>query len=318
MKTSRPKRDSHAPGEFFFYNNWDFNTLGPILERATGKRVADEFRSRIVGPLGMEDFRPQDASEQLEPSNSIHPAYAFRISVRDLARFGQLYLQKGEWSGQQVVPEAWIKESTSVQTTFEDGSGYGYMWWVHPAGTLGAQSGLTLLDRVNKFSGRGTGGQFLLVIPGAELVFAHTVDTENGRSVRGPKVWKLAEMVLAAKVSEPAESQQSAALNPARFSNAPPPLQEHHAVELDSKKLAAFVGEYAAEPQMHVRVFEFHNRLFATVRGVGEAELFPESDTEFFTKTGNAQISFIKDSAGRVTEARSQFNGQTNTLPKSP
>jgi len=318
MKASRPPRGSHAPGEHFWYNNWDFNTLGPILERATEKKVADEFYARIVAPLGMEDFRPQDASEQLEPSNSIHAAYAFRISARDLARFGQLFVQKGGWAARQIITESWIKESTTKQTAFADGDGYGYMWWVHPKGTFKADAGYTALNAADKFSARGTGGQFLLVIPDAEFVFAHTVDTENNRRVPGPKIWKLAEMVLSAKVSELPANPSLTALSPLRFSNPPPPPpKERSTITLNSRQLQAYPGEYAIEPQMHVRVFEYNERLFANVRSVGEAELFAESETAFFTKSGNAVVVFIRDSLGNLTGAKVEFAGQVLTLPKT-
>src|ERR1700752_1354412 len=63
MRAERPARGSHAPGEFFFYNNWDFNVLGTIFERATGTSVGAGFREWIATPLGMQDFRPEDVFE---------------------------------------------------------------------------------------------------------------------------------------------------------------------------------------------------------------------------------------------------------------
>ena len=64
---------------------------------------------------------------------SIHPSYKFRISTRDLVRFGLLYLNKGVWQGVQVIPVDWVKESTrahSITGSSGTKSGYGLMWWV--------------------------------------------------------------------------------------------------------------------------------------------------------------------------------------------
>src|SRR5208282_5236986 len=60
MMEQKPPRGSHAPGTFWYYNNWDFNTLGYIYEQATGTKIFDAFYRQIAQPIGMQDFRPQD------------------------------------------------------------------------------------------------------------------------------------------------------------------------------------------------------------------------------------------------------------------
>ena len=107
-----PRRGSFSPGAYFQYQNWDFNAAGVVYEQATGEDLYQAFARRIAGPLGMEDYDPADGFLAYEPSLSRHPAHTFRISARDLARVGQLYLQGGRWNGRQVVPEAWVREST--------------------------------------------------------------------------------------------------------------------------------------------------------------------------------------------------------------
>jgi len=315
MKRERPARGSHAPGESFFYNNWDFNTLGPILEKAIGRTVAEELYEKLVTPLGMEDFRPEHAGEQLEPSNSVYPAYDFRISARDLARYGQLMNQGGEWNGTRIIPEAWVKESTSLQSKLPRGEGYGYMWWVHPKGSLGAN--YPALDLYDKFAARGTGGQFLLVIPDADFVFAHTVDTESNRNVRGPNVWRIAEMILAARTKRASSDSALTELHPIRFSNPPPAPKDHAAIKLTPAMRNAVVGEYALEPQMHVRVFEFQERLFANLRGIGEAEMFAETQSRFFIKADGTVIDFLTDPSGKVTVATFDMAGKSHTFPRT-
>src|ERR1044071_4229404 len=56
----RPARGSHAPGTFWFYNNWDFNALGTIFETKTGRPMGETFYDRIAKPIGMQDFQPGD------------------------------------------------------------------------------------------------------------------------------------------------------------------------------------------------------------------------------------------------------------------
>ena len=60
MKARRPERHSHAPGTFYYYNNWDFNALGTIFEQETGTKIFEEFDRRIAKSLQMEDFKISD------------------------------------------------------------------------------------------------------------------------------------------------------------------------------------------------------------------------------------------------------------------
>ena len=111
MKKNRPARGSHAPGTFWYYNNWDFNVLGTIFEKKTGLKIGEAFYQRIAKPIGMQDFQPGDVYYLGGPA-SIHPAYHFEITARDLARFGLLYLRGGRWNEKQIVPEAWVEKSS--------------------------------------------------------------------------------------------------------------------------------------------------------------------------------------------------------------
>ena len=158
MKRRRPSRGAFAPGEHWYYNNWDFNALGTIFERKTNLIIGHAFKEWIADAIGMQDFKPEDVHYLWNPV-SIHPAYPFWISARDLARFGQLYLQEGRWNNTQVIPAAWVHESTVSYSKTSNG-GYGYMWWTHPSGAYYAD---------------GYMGQKLLVIPSSQLVIVNRV-----------------------------------------------------------------------------------------------------------------------------------------------
>jgi len=114
--TSRPKRGSHPPGTFQYYNNWDFNVLGSIFVKATKQDIFEAFKRDIADPLGMQDFRIMDGACEYE-ENSIHPGYPFKMSARDLARFGQLYLQNGRWNNKPIIDEKWIAATSTPYTS---------------------------------------------------------------------------------------------------------------------------------------------------------------------------------------------------------
>ena len=127
-----PARNSDAPGERFYYNNWDFNALGTIFSKRTGKNIFEDFHTKIGSKIGLEDFKWQDDGRLDYSDVSEHPTYHFDMTCRDMARIGLLMLNNGKWGNEQIVPLEWITESTSPQISvgeeFSNGS-YGYMWW---------------------------------------------------------------------------------------------------------------------------------------------------------------------------------------------
>ena len=188
MINSLPDRNSTNPGEYYYYNNWDFNTLGAILEQQTGERIYTLFLKEIADPIGMSDYKGKyvlidgddenvkmpkvDGFYQYETRKSIYPAYHFRMSTRDLALYGQLYLNNGKWNNKQIVPESWIKASTTPTSIYNETSnlGYGMLWK------------LRLTDdhkKVVSFYHTGVGIHMLAIYPDDKMVLVHRVDTEN-------------------------------------------------------------------------------------------------------------------------------------------
>jgi CubicO group peptidase (beta-lactamase class C family) len=167
MKAKRPDRGSHAPGTYWYYNNWDFNALGTIYRQEAKEDIFKAFETRVARPVGMQDFTVADG-KYIFARVSDHPAYHFNVSARDLARFGLLYLNRGQWNGRQVVPASWVDESTAVISDVDRGIGYGYMWW---PSRNGAQHNVPVGP--GTYSARGFGSQFLLVAPARNLVIAH-------------------------------------------------------------------------------------------------------------------------------------------------
>ena len=206
MSANRPARGEHAPGTFWFYNNWDFNALGTIVERAAGSSIFEVFERDVARPIGMEDFRLEDTEYFREPVSQ-HPAYLFRMSARDLARVGQLYLQDGRWGEEQIVPASWVAESTRPHSSLGVRGGYGYMWWAAERGEH--FPALQLPD--GTFSARGTGEQTVLVVPAWDLVLVHQTDTQStapkppgrrGAMMHVTEMGRLLRAVLSARLEQ--------------------------------------------------------------------------------------------------------------------
>jgi CubicO group peptidase (beta-lactamase class C family) len=175
MKAARPARGSHAPSTFWYYNNWDFNALGEIYQRLTGLGLFSAFEHQIARPLGFEDFDPlEHARWGYDRAYPRFPAYNLWLSTRDMARFGQLFLQRGEWQGTRIVPADWVAESTRPISRTDHGgimSGYAYLWWTATE-TSGPLAGA--------YTAAGNGGRWISVIPALDTVVAlHPVEVEG-------------------------------------------------------------------------------------------------------------------------------------------
>jgi CubicO group peptidase (beta-lactamase class C family) len=160
---------SHKPGTFFLYNTPASYMLSAIVQKATGQAVVDYLRPRLFEPLGI-------AAPIWEASKQGVSMGGFGLSVRteDIARFGQLYLQKGMWQGKPLVPAAWVETATSRQMsngsspTSDWEQGYGYQFW---------------RSRHGFYRGDGAHGQFCLILPQYDAVVAITSGTRDMASV---------------------------------------------------------------------------------------------------------------------------------------
>lgn len=160
------------PGDKFSYNSGLSMALGEILFRASGLR-ADKFAERFLfEPLGISDFYWAKYPDEI-----LQTGGGLFLRPRDMAKIGCLMLNGGRWQGKQVVSEQWVKDSTANQAPVGGipaaarADGYGYQWWI---------SSLQVDGRAwTSFSARGRGGQFILVIPEAQLVVVFTSPADN-------------------------------------------------------------------------------------------------------------------------------------------
>ena len=200
MRAMRPERHSHPPGTFWYYNNWDFNALGTIFEQQTGTAIFKEFETRFARPLQMEDFdisycRYLSSADYPNAPYSPHRYYLFRVSARDLARFGLLFLREGQWRNQQIVSPGWVKESTASHSKRGFDGGYGYMWWT------GVKQGLlpNVYVKEHSYNASGWGGHRVFVLPYRKLVVVHRVNTDvPGEKPMNHHIGRLLWLILSA------------------------------------------------------------------------------------------------------------------------
>jgi CubicO group peptidase (beta-lactamase class C family) len=198
---SAPPRGSQRRGSYYLYSNWDFNALGTIFEKETGRNIYDALEADIARPIGMEDFDRAIQVKSGDTTRSVHLAYHMRLSTRDMARIGYLMLREGNWAGRQIVPRQWVRESTRAITPVSemnparhrDGPfGYGYLWWVwdgpHAVGPYRSA-----------YTGLGAYGQQIAVLPALDLVVAHKTQPGEGRSVPHRQFLELLDLLVRAK-----------------------------------------------------------------------------------------------------------------------
>lgn len=142
------------PGERYSYVSGDTQILTNILSKSLGeKSVSAYLEEKLWKPLGME----YDASWSLDRKDGMEKGFCcLNARARDFAKIGRLYLNKGSWNGEQIVPEKWVERSTELDTTEASEWNYQYQWWLGPGET--------------DFYAEGILGQFIYVNPEHNII----------------------------------------------------------------------------------------------------------------------------------------------------
>ncbi len=153
-------------GQVYNYASINTQVLGMLLENVTGVSPSDFLQEKIWSVLGMQS----DANWVTDQHDTVLTYSLFNVSLRDYAKFGLLYLNRGTWQGKRIISEEWIQQSVTPEKEFlklkdfySEGwdIGYGYQWWV-PGGTAG------------EFTALGIYGQYIYVNPAREIVIVKT------------------------------------------------------------------------------------------------------------------------------------------------
>ncbi|MEJ2506846.1 MAG: serine hydrolase, partial [Ignavibacteriaceae bacterium] len=152
------------PGQAYYYNGGGVDLLGQIVRRATGMNVKSFSDINLFSLLGITNYNWQT----LYPSRITCCHGDIYITPRDMAKFGYLYLKKGDWNGTQIISEEWINNSIQnfITPPVNWAYGYGYLWWLKRYTSL---NGI-----YNAFNAEGWGGQQIIVIPSENMVVVFT------------------------------------------------------------------------------------------------------------------------------------------------
>lgn len=173
---------AHKPGTTFFYNNTGPFLLSAIVQKVTGQKLEEYLTPRLFLPLGI-----TDKDWEYNPQGINTGGWGLRVNVEAMAKLGQLYLQKGQWEGRQLLPHAWTEKAVAVQNPHlpswiaadnkaanDYAYGYGYTFW-H--------------GRHNTYRATGAKGQLIVVMPDQDAVLAITAGTPD-QQVLLDAVWE--------------------------------------------------------------------------------------------------------------------------------
>ncbi|PWK27542.1 CubicO group peptidase (beta-lactamase class C family) [Arcicella aurantiaca] len=162
---------AYKPGTKFLYNSPATYMLSAIVQKVTGQKVIDYLKPRLFEPLGISGM-----DWEVDPKGINTGGWGLRLKTEDMAKFGQLFLQKGIWNGKQILPASWIEEASTMKImqnpdapqAKKDSSdwlqGYCYQMW---------------RCRNNGFRADGANGQYVIVLPEKDVVIAVTAETTD-------------------------------------------------------------------------------------------------------------------------------------------
>jgi CubicO group peptidase (beta-lactamase class C family) len=154
----------NEPGTRYVYNTGSVHLLSAIIKSRTGMYAAEFADKYLFKPLGIERFEWNTDPKGYQCTGGTHGG--LRMTLRDVAKFGFLFMRKGKWNGRQVVSSEWVAESTTGKTAAFHGMDIGYLWWT---GTS------EIKEQKNRFIyGAGYGGQSLTMFPDLDLMFVFT------------------------------------------------------------------------------------------------------------------------------------------------
>ncbi|MEM7333419.1 MAG: serine hydrolase [Chloroflexota bacterium] len=154
-----------SAGGRFTYNSGVTMLLGGVLEAATGQTVETYTAEYLFQPLEINSWRWENT-----PQGQSNTGWGLSLQPRDMLKFGQLFLQNGEWNDEQIIPQAWIEQSTQPYTEVDDEYNYGYQWWRFSDDNPVVFN----LDTNDVYFAWGFGGNFIFVVPHLDLVVVTT------------------------------------------------------------------------------------------------------------------------------------------------
>ncbi len=160
------------PGTYADYGSANPFLLGVSLNERLNKPLEIYMNEKLFGPLGITNY----VNQTDDTKNTPYFGGGMLLTSRDLLKFGQLYLNKGQWRGKQIISEKWVEESFTKHMRLQDvkdKNEYGYLWW-HDTYVIGGRS-------IASIEARGAGGQFIFIVPELESVVVITAGNYRNR-----------------------------------------------------------------------------------------------------------------------------------------
>jgi hypothetical protein len=163
----------HEPGKVFTYSTGDPMLMSGVIANATGMSALEFAEKNLFQPIGISSVRWDSDSEGYTATFSM-----LHLTVRDYAKFGYLYLNKGKWEDKQIVSEEWVSKSTRTDPSVRMWDAYGYLWHVNLPLRLNAKNSNIPADG---YMAEGILGQNIIVIPSKDLVIVRVANEQGER-----------------------------------------------------------------------------------------------------------------------------------------
>jgi CubicO group peptidase (beta-lactamase class C family) len=173
-------------GRSFSYCTAGVTTMGGVLEKATHEKLADFAGKKLFGPLGI-----QHVQWAYSPLGLAQAGGGLQMESRDLLELGQLYLNGGEWNGQRIVPQSWVKDSTQPHVQIDEQTKYGYLWWLKEFKAGDRSYAAYFMS--------GNGGNKVAVFPTLDMVVVVTSTNYNTKGMHEQTERVLTDYILPRK-----------------------------------------------------------------------------------------------------------------------
>ena len=284
------------PGSEFEYSNLGVGLLGHVLSRVTGQSYEEMERQRVWNPLGM-----TNTAITLTPWMTDHLALGHDEKGQVVAN----------WDIPTLAGAGAIRSTTNDMLKFLDAN-------LHPErGALQQAMALAHQERA-RANNMMIGLNWIIMHAGTDTIVWHNGGTGGYRTFIGfEPSRRTGVVVMTNSGGAGADDIGFHILDPALPLAPPPaPVKQRTAIELRPDVLARYVGTYQLSPDLTLEITLKDDALWVHPTNQSTLRLWPESETKFFLKELDAQLTFVRDAQGAVTAAVLHQNGQDMTAPK--
>jgi CubicO group peptidase (beta-lactamase class C family) len=171
------RKGLYEPGLRFYYSTGDPMLLSRVIQKATGMSAFEFAKQNLFKPLNISNIE-----WERDRDGYTSTAWGLHTTVRDYAKFGYLFLNKGRWEGQQIVPGQWVEKSTQTDTSVKMWGAYGYLWHVNLPYRLQWSKSPVPGDSIpsDGYMAEGVLGQYIFIIPSKDILIVRVGNDRTG------------------------------------------------------------------------------------------------------------------------------------------